>query len=221
MAIYMGLDSSTQSLTAVVIEADGRDRQVLEHRSVRFDEELVSYGCRNGVLAHPDPLVAHSNPLMWAEALDRLFEELAREGNFPLGDLQAISGSGQQHGSVYLNASAASRLSALDPSAPLAGQIQDIFSRPTSPIWMDSSTAAECELITAEVGGDLELAGLTGSKAFERFTGPQIRKFHSEDPAGYEATDRIHLVSSFMASLLAGSDAPIDPGDGAGMNLMD
>ena len=221
MAIYMGLDSSTQSLTAVVIEADGRDRQVLEHRSERFDEELVSYGCRNGVLAHPDPLVAHSNPLMWAEALDRLFEELAREGNFPLGDLQAISGSGQQHGSVYLNASAASRLSALDPAAPLAGQIQDIFSRPTSPIWMDSSTAAECAMITAEVGGDLERAGLTGSRAFERFTGPQIRKFHTEDPAGYEATDRIHLVSSFMASLLAGADAPIDPGDGAGMNLMD
>ena len=33
MAIYMGLDSSTQSLTAVVIEADGRDRQVLKNIS--------------------------------------------------------------------------------------------------------------------------------------------------------------------------------------------
>ena len=86
---------------------------------------------------------------------------------------------------------------------------------------MDSSTAAECALITAGMGGGSELAGLTGSKAFERFTGPQIRKFHTEDPDGYAATDRIHLVSSFMASLLAGVDAPIDPGDGAGMNLMD
>ena len=31
----------------------------------------------------------------------------------------------------------------------------------------------------------------------------------------------MHLVSSYLASLLAGCDAPIDPGDGAGMNLMD
>ena len=94
MAIYMGLDSSTQSLTAVVIKVDGECREVLDQRSIRFDEDLASYGCQNGVLAHTDPLVAHSNPLMWAEALDRLFDVLSREGNFPLGEIQAIAGSG-------------------------------------------------------------------------------------------------------------------------------
>src|SRR6185503_5262604 len=30
-----------------------------------------------------------------------------------------------------------------------------------------------------------------------------------------------HLVSSYLASLLVGRHAPVDPGDGAGMNLMD
>jgi xylulokinase len=220
MAIYMGLDSSTQSLTAVVIEVDGEDRKVLDQRSIRFDEELASYGCQNGVLSHSDPLVAHSNPLMWADALDRLLAALAAEGNFPLEELTAIAGSGQQHGSVYLRAGAATSLAALDPNRELAVQLEGLLSRPTSPIWMDSSTAAECAAITASVGSDFELASLTGSKAFERFTGPQIRKFYQEDPEGYAATGRIHLVSSFMATLLAGSDAPIDPGDGAGMNLM-
>ena len=220
MAIYMGLDSSTQSLTAVVIEIDGDERKVLDQRSIRFDEDLASYGCQNGVLTHSDPLVAHSNPVMWAEALDRLFAVFAGEGPFPLDKLRAIAGSGQQHGSVYFNSEAGSRLSSLDPGRELVGQLEGIFSRSTSPIWMDSSTSSECEAITAAVGGSGELAGLTGSKAFERFTGPQIRKFHQEDPEGYDATCRIHLVSSFMATLLAGTDAPIDPGDGAGMNLM-
>jgi xylulokinase len=86
---------------------------------------------------------------------------------------------------------------------------------------MDSSTSAECGEITAAVGGADALAMRTGSRAFERFTGPQIRRFFTQSPDGYRATARVHLVSSFLASLLSGSDAPIDPGDASGMNLMD
>ena len=44
---------------------------------------------------------------------------------------------------------------------------------------MDSSTSVECREITAAVGGPDALAAHTGSRAFERFTGPQIRKFSS------------------------------------------
>ena len=39
--------------------------------------------------------------------------------------------------------------------------------------------------------------------------------------AAYAATARIHLVSSFLCSVLIGADAPVDTGDGAGMNLLD
>jgi xylulokinase len=85
---------------------------------------------------------------------------------------------------------------------------------------MDSSTSAECAAITQALGGAASLASLTGSRAFERFAGPQIRKFAREAPTAYARTTRIHLVSSFLASLLAGAEAPIDPGDGSGMNLM-
>jgi xylulokinase len=71
------------------------------------------------------------------------------------------------------------------------------------------------------MGGDAALAGLTGSRAYERFTAAQIRKFASADPSGYARTERVHLVSSFMASLLGGRHAPLEPGDASGMNLMD
>jgi xylulokinase len=54
----------------------------------------------------------------------------------------------------------------------------------------------------------------------ERFTGPQIRRFSKLAPEAYTATSRIHLVSSFLCSVLCGRDAPVDTGDGAGMNLL-
>jgi xylulokinase len=85
---------------------------------------------------------------------------------------------------------------------------------------MDTSTGEECAEITAAAGGAAEVCARSGSIAIERFTGPQIRKFFKTDPAGYAATKRIHLVSSFIASVLAGKPLPIDFGDGAGMNLL-
>ena len=159
--------------------------------------------------------------MMWSEGLDRMMATLVREAKVDWSTLRAISGSAQQHGSVYVTAGATKRLQELAPSKPLTAQLDGVFSRATSPIWMDSSTTAQCAAIEAAVGGPRRLAHISGSRAFERFTGPQIRKFAEEDPAGYAATDRVHLVSSWLASLLAGTHAPIDPGDGSGMNLME
>jgi xylulokinase len=218
MALYLGLDSSTQSLTAIVVDSDSR--KVVYESSLAFDETLPHYGTRHGVLPRSHPDEALSSPVMWAEALDVMFGRVAKSG-LDLSRLAAISGSAQQHGSVYLNAAAGAALGAFDPSRPLAGQVAPLLSRPASPIWMDSSTGEECREITAAVGGAAPLAAHTGSRAFERFTGPQIRKFSKTDPAAYAATNRVHLVSSFMASLLTGAHAPLDPGDGSGMNLMD
>lgn len=216
--VFLGLDSSTQSLTAVLIDLD--TRSVAGAASLSFDAALPAYGTRNGVLRSDDPRVVHAPPLMWAEALELLFAELRARGA-PLAEVLAISGSGQQHGSLYLNASAEAALHALDPARPLAAQLTGVFSRAASPIWMDSSTSDECREIEAALGGPRATAEATGSAAFERFTGPQIRRYFKTDPDGYASTSRIALVSSFMASLIAGRLAPIDHGDGAGMNMMD
>jgi len=219
--LYLGFDSSTQGLTGIVVEIAGSERRVVLQRSLNFDADFPQYGTRSGVLPRPDPLVATSSPLLWAEALDRFMGILARDSTLDLTQLRAVSGAAQQHGSVYLNGAAAAGLARLDPQGPLAGQVRPMLSRADAPIWMDASTTAQCAAIAGAVGGNEVLARLTGSRAFERFTGPQIRKYHEEDPSGYAATDRIHLVSSFLASLLIGAHAPIEPGDGAGMNLMD
>lgn len=222
MPLYLGFDCSTQSLTAIVVEVeiDGGEPRLVFESALAFDEELPRYGTRHGVLPNVDPTVALSPPAMWAEALEVMVARVAASG-LDMRRLAAVSGSAQQHGSVYLNASASARLAALDPGRPIAGQAADLLSRPVSPIWMDSSTSEECAEISAAVGGAGVLAQRTGSRAFERFTGPQIRKLFKREPLIYAATDRVHLVSSFLASLLVGGHAPAEPGDGSGMNLMD
>jgi xylulokinase len=220
MALYLGLDSSTQGLTAIAIEGGPRARRVVHRDAINFDAELPHYGTHHGTNSCTDPSLVTAPPAMWAEALDRMMARLAESG-VDWSGLAAISGSAQQHGSVYLSARARALLPALDPREALSHQVREMLSRDASPIWMDSSTTRQCAEITASLGGDAILAKRTGSRAFERFTGPQIRKFWQQDPEGYAATDRIHLVSSFMASLLVGGHAPLDPGDASGMNLMD
>jgi xylulokinase len=215
MSLYMGLDSSTQSLSAMII--DSASGAVIVDESVNFGIDLPEYGSPNGFLPHDNELVKHSDPLMWVAGLELLFTRL-RDAGAPLAEVRAISGSGQQHGSVYLNAEFANTSWHIDAS--LVDQVRPCLSRASSPIWMDSSTAEQCAEIANAVGGNDYLQKTTGSPAIERFTGPQIRRFYSSDPEGYAATARIHLVSSFMPSVLANADVPIDRGDGAGMNLM-
>ncbi|CAF4372361.1 unnamed protein product, partial [Adineta steineri] len=99
--------------------------------------------------------------------------------------------------------------------------LQSSFSRIDCPIWMDSSTTDECQMIEKAVGDAQNLFQITGSKAYERFTGSQIMKVATKTSDVYQQTERIQLISNFLASILLGEYAPIDLSDGSGMNLLD
>ncbi|MCE9613984.1 MAG: carbohydrate kinase [Lentisphaerae bacterium] len=213
----LGLDSSTQSLKATVID---EALNVVYERTVNFDAELPEFKTQGGVHRHADGVTVTSPAILWVAALDLLLAHMRSDGA-PLGKIVAISGSGQQHGSVWLNARAAPALHALHYAMPLRTQLADVFSVGDSPIWMDSSTGAQCAALEKAMGGAQRVAELSGSRAYERFTGNQIAKIYQTEPGAYAATARISLVSSFVASLLIGSVAPIDAADGSGMNVMD
>jgi xylulokinase len=213
MSYHLGLDSSTQSLKGLII--DPAAGTIVGQAAVNFAKDLPQY--QAAYSPSGDPLEKHADPLLWLAALDLLFTRMQAEGA-PLAEVVGIAGSGQQHGSVYLNAQAGGILASLDPARTLIEQLAPALARKTSPIWMDSSTSAQCAEVTAAIGGRLQTD--TGSPAIERFTGAQIRKFYQQEPAAYAATARIHLVSSFMASVISGAHVPIDYGDGAGMNLL-
>ena len=217
MSLVLGFDSSTQSLSAVILDTEAGT--VVADHSVNFGKDLPQYGQSHGYDESGARGEVHANPLMWVEALDLLLGRMKEEG-VDFSEITAVSGSGQQHGSVYLKRDFEERLASLSADYDLKDQLEGVFSRASSPIWMDSSTREECAEIAWAVGGSAEVCAKSGSVAVERFTGPQIRKFFKQDPEGYADTGVIHLVSSFFASILAGKTVAIDHGDGAGMNLM-
>ena len=214
--MFLGLDSSTQSLSALVI--DPATGSITHESSVNFGSDLPSFNAPNGFIPGGGDGEVHADPLMWIEAIDLLFFRLAE--NFDLSQITAVAASGQQHGSAYFDNSLVQRLGSLDPAQSLKDQLAPALTRTTAPIWMDTATGAECAEIAAAVGGDEEVCKLSGSIAIERFTGPQIRRFFKQDPDAYSRTGTIHLVSSLIGSIMAGKTIDIDHGDGAGMNLL-
>ncbi|WP_018969402.1 xylulokinase [Rubritalea marina] len=215
--MYLGLDCSTQSLTATLINAESGTVEIQE--SVHFETELPHYQTHHGFVRGAEPDEFFCDPLMWVEALDLLLEKM-KKSNAPLDQIKAISGSAQQHSTVYLNHNFERTLAHLRSDLPLVEQLKDSFTRPVSPIWLDASTVKECDEIIETLGGNRESVQRTGSSIIPRFSASQIRKHAKQFPGHWQDTFKVHLVSSFMGSLMVGHSANIDYGDGAGMNLM-
>ncbi|XP_075976198.1 xylulose kinase [Anticarsia gemmatalis] len=213
---FLGFDFSTQRLKAIVIS---EDFTVLHEADVEFDVDLPEFRTAGGVVRGEQRGEVMAPPLLWVKALDMVMDRLVVAGvDFSMID--ALSGAGQQHGSVWWSKDAEARLSKLSGDEFIHTQLATAFVC-DSPVWMDSSTTADCKALEEAVGGPEELAKITGSRAYERFTGSQIRKIFRTKPRVYAATSRISLVSSFACSLLLGRVAPIDLADGSGMNLLD
>ena len=146
---------------------------------------------------------------MWVEALDLVLGDL-RAAGVDLRAIRGVSGAGQQHGSVYLGRTIAEAGALVDARAAR---------RPGAPAAVTQDRAdLDGRVDRRRVRRDHRSAPAATARwsrsparvAIERFTGPQIRKFWKDDPAAYERTAEIHLVSSFIASLLTGTSVPID-----------
>ncbi|OWT40210.1 xylulokinase [Cryptococcus neoformans Bt1] len=214
--LFLGLDASTQSLKASLLSVN---LDVVAECAVHFDSDLPQFGTKGGVHFGSDGQV-HSPVMMLVEAMDLLFDKIKIAG-WKVDDIRGVAAAGQQHASVYWSRTSSKLLASLNPSLPLSSQLAEAFSRPIIPNWQDSSTTAECQALDAAVGGPAALAQLTGSRAYERFTGAQIMRFKRVDPVAYDQTDRIGLVSNTVTTLLCldGEVKGIDESDACGMNL--
>ena len=228
--LALGIDSSTQSVTAVVVDLDSRVTVYEKSIDYLADQSLKGFGIG------PDYLLpstvegeAKQPAALFFASLDVLFAALAAE--FPgLGldcrEIVAINVSGQQHGHVLLDARAKKVFESLDlspaPGRSLAGALGGGLALPFARIWRTSNTAAEAELVRQAVGGREALIRLSGSDAPLRFSAFGIRRTALEHPEEYRATALIHQISSLIPAVLTGRlEIPLDWGNACGTSLMD
>ncbi|MBW2086431.1 MAG: hypothetical protein JRI54_10475 [Deltaproteobacteria bacterium] len=224
--LSLGLDFSTQSLTAKLLDIDAREEVFSHTLDYIKDERLRGLGIRNDFIVPPRvPGEADQPPELFFKSLDLMLSDLKAEGP-RISDILVINNSSQQHGHVYLNRNAPDIFSSLNKEAP--DEIKDLTSLMTgalaygtAPIWRTSNTVDQANFVRDFLGGQERMILLSGSNAPLRFTGAVVRRVGEEFPGAYRATYKVQLISSLITALFTGnSDVPIDFGNASGMSLM-
>merc|ERR1712166_1689768 len=151
---YLGFDCSTQGLKVTAINSQ---LEVVYNTAINFGKDLPQFVPPEGVNDHGGGVI-NQPTIMFCAALDKVLGSMKADG-FDFSDVASISGSGQQHGSVYWAKGAADTLRALKPNESLESQLAEAFA-----------------VLEASLGGAEDTADLTGSRAYERLTGNQIAK---------------------------------------------
>lgn len=133
---------------------------------VDFDGDFARrYGIHKGVHVREETGEVFAPVAMWLESVELVLDRLYRNTPVSLSRICGISGSGQQHGSVYWNDQAPKLLGSLTPDRSLASQLSAALAHEWSPNWQDQSTQKECDAFDAELGDREKLAEVTGSGA--------------------------------------------------------
>jgi len=228
--LALGLDSSTQSLTALAVDIDKKETVYKVSLDYRAEPGLSAFGIREDYILPPEEEGEACQPVkMYFASLDLIFERLARE--FPehslaMKDIVVINTSGQQHGHVLLNSRAGECFDRLKEECvsekDLAGILGKALALPFARIWRTSNTAHEAALVRERVGGKEEIIRITGSDAPLRFSAFGIRKTAFAYPEKYAETSAIHQISSLVPAVLTGNvDISLDYGNACGTSLMD
>jgi xylulokinase len=185
MSLFIGIDSGTQSVKAVVLDLDTR-KVVAEARA---PHALIA-GLPAGHM--------EQHPQTWTAAMDRVIGEVAAQ--IDRSRVRGIGVSGQQHGFVPLDAS---------------GQVI----RPAK-LWCDTSTVAECAILTKKLGGEKAAIRQAGLAFLPGFTAPKILWLKRHEPAHYKKLRHVLLPHDYLNFHLTGNYG-MEPGDASGTALLD
>jgi xylulokinase len=107
--LALGLDLSTQSLSAAVVDIDSQTKVFELSLDYAKDQRLNGFGIERKHYIVPPRVEGEADqpPRMFFASLDSIFGDI-KEAGAALQNIVVVNSSGQQHGHVYLNRDARS-----------------------------------------------------------------------------------------------------------------
>ncbi|HMD59991.1 MAG TPA: xylulokinase [Opitutaceae bacterium] len=138
------------------------------------------------------------HPQEWVKAMDSAVGEVA--SRIDRSRVRGIGVSGQQHGFVPLDE---------------RGEVI----RPAK-LWCDTSTAAECALLTRKLGGPAAVIRRTGLPFLPGYTAPKVLWLKRREPANFRRLKHILLPHDYLNLHLTGNYF-MEFGDASGTGFLD
>ena len=146
------------------------------------------------------PGAKEQHPYTWRAATAKSILKALALANAKPEEVKAIGVSGQQHGFVPLDRN---------------GEVI----RPAK-LWCDTSTAAECEEITRELGGAKAAIRAVGNAILPGFTASKILWLKKNEPKNYRRLATVLLPHDYLNYWLTGQKV-MEFGDASGTALLD
>lgn len=140
------------------------------------------------------------DPAWWVEAAEKTLAECLSARGVDSAKVVAIGVSGQQHGCVPLDAK---------------GRVI----RPAK-LWCDTETVAECEAITAAIGGPAKVVKAIGNAVAAGFTASKVRWLRDHEPRNYDRLATVLLPHDYLNFWLTG-ERKTECGDASGTAYFD
>ncbi len=165
----------------------------------RHGRVLGRAGRAYDLIAGLPPGAKEQHPLTWRQAAAHAVRAALKNAGAAAGEVAAIGVSGQQHGFVPLDA---------------AGEVI----RPAK-LWCDTTTAAECDILTRALGGlDGAIAEL-GNAVLPGFTAPKILWLKRKEPKNFARLASVLLPHDYLNFWLTGNRV-MEFGDASGTALL-
>ena len=166
----------------------------------RDGKVLASASQEYDLIPNLPPGAKEQHPHTWRDATAAGIRRALRQARATAAEVKAIGVSGQQHGFV-----------------PLDKEGEVI--RPAK-LWCDTSTAAECDEITEELGGLKKTIRALGNAVLPGFTASKILWLKKHEPKNYRRLATVLLPHDYLNFWLTGEKV-MEYGDASGTALLD